>query len=501
MTAYESLCHLAQEIALLASTSSILGWDQETYMPSRALDHRARQLSYLSAKSHALATGKPFRKALERALKDGETRGSRNAANLREWEYELERASRIPTALVAEESNITTHARHAWVEARKNSDFGLFARHLERILKIARRKATLWGYADEPYDALLVGYERGARTRSIARLFNQLQQSLAPIAKNAVIKSRHVPKNLLKGKYPIAKQQQLNAEIAESIGFDFQAGRIDTTTHPFCTTLGPQDVRLTTRYDQTDFTSSLFGVLHEAGHGLYEQGLPAAEFGCPSGTAVSLGIHESQSRLWENHVGRSEAFWKRWLPRAAELFPNLRKLSLEDFLAAIHRAEFSFIRFEADEATYDMHILLRFNIERQLLNGTLSVSQIPEAWNDQFEALFGLRPPDDAHGCLQDIHWSLGGLGYFATYTLGNLNAAQLFAQASQDRKIHSSLNSANYGPLLAWLRSHVHSRGSTLLPNELMKKATGQGTDAAAYLDHLSKRFNSSTGNRRASK
>jgi carboxypeptidase Taq len=499
MTAYESLRNLTQEIALIASTSSILGWDQETYMPSKALEHRARQLSYLSAKSHALATGKSFRTALERAAKDGATRGSRNAANLREWEYELDRASRIPTSLVAEESNITTHARHAWVEARKKSDFGLFAGHLEKILKIARRKAALWGYQDEPYDALLVGYERGARTRSIARLFEQLQPNLAAIAKNAVEKSRRSPKNLLKGKYPIAKQQQLNSEIAESIGFDFAAGRIDTTTHPFCTTLGPHDVRLTTRYDETDFTSSLFGVLHEAGHGLYEQGLTADEFGCPSGTAVSLGIHESQSRLWENHVGRSESFWRRWLPRATELFPNLRKLSLQDFLAAIHRAEFSFIRVEADEATYDLHILLRFNIERQLLNGSLSVSQIPEAWNDQFEALFGLRPPDDAHGCLQDIHWSLGGLGYFATYTLGNLNAAQLYAKANQDRKVHSSSNSAKYGPLLDWLRANVHSRGSTLLPNELIKKATGQGTNAAAYLDHLTKRFNPSKRSHKA--
>ena len=490
MNAYEKLCKLAQEIALLGSTASTLGWDQETYMPSKALDHRAQQLAYLSAKSHALATGTAFRRSLKLAIKEGAARGSRKAANLREWEYEMERASRIPTSLVAEESNTTAHARHAWMEARKKSDFSLFSKHLEKILTIAKRKAELWGYEDEPYDALLVGYERGARTRSIARLFDELQPRIAAIAKAAVDKSRAIPKKLLKGKYPIAKQQQLNREIAESIGFDFDAGRIDTTTHPFCTTLGPMDVRLTTRYDEADFTSSLFGVLHEAGHGLYEQGLPAAEFGCPSGTAVSLGIHESQSRLWENHVGRSEAFWRKWLPRAAELFPHLRKLPLGDFMAAIHRAQFSFIRVEADEATYDLHILLRFNLERRLLNGSLRVSEIPQAWNDQFELLFGIRPPDDAHGCLQDIHWSMGGLGYFATYTLGNLNAAQLYAHASRDRKIHSALASANYAPLLSWLRSNVHSHGSTLLPNHLVLKATGQATHSGAYLDHLKKRF-----------
>ena len=490
MTAYENLCKLAHEIALLGSTASTLGWDQETYMPAKALDHRAQQLAYLSAKSHALATGKTFRKTLDQALKEGAARGSKRAANLREWAYEIERASRIPTSLVAEESNITAHARNVWVEARKKSDFSMFSSHLGKILSIARRKAELWGYQDEPYDALLVGYERGARTRSIANLFAELQPRITAIAKSAVDKSRAIPSTLLRGKYPIAKQQQLNREIAESIGFDFDAGRIDTTTHPFCTTLGPMDVRLTTRYDEADFTSSLFGVLHEAGHGLYEQGLPAPEFGRPAGTAVSLGIHESQSRLWENHVGRCEAFWKRWLPRAMELFPSLRKLRFGDFMAAIHRAEFSFIRVEADEATYDLHILLRFHIERRLLAGELEVAGIPKAWNDQFEHLFGVRPPDDAHGCLQDIHWSMGGLGYFATYTLGNLNAAQLYAHANRDRKIHSASASANYTPLLEWLRTHVHSHGSALLPSKLIAKATGRPTDSAAYLAHLQERF-----------
>jgi carboxypeptidase Taq len=490
MTAYENLCQLAHEIALLGSTASTLGWDQETYMPAKALDHRAEQLAYLSAKSHALATGKAFRKTLDLALKEGAARGSQKAANLREWAYEIERASRIPTLLVAEESNITAHARNVWVEARKKSDFSIFSAYLEKILSIARRKAELWGYQDEPYDALLVGYERGARTRSIAHLFDELQPRVTAIAKSAVDKSRAIPSTLLRGKYPSAKQQQLNREVAASIGYDFEAGRIDTTTHPFCTTLGPMDVRLTTRYDEADFTSSLFGVLHEAGHGLYEQGLPAHEFGRPAGTSVSLGIHESQSRLWENHVGRSQAFWEKWLPRASELFPSLRKLSIGDFMAAIHRAQFSFIRVEADEATYDLHILLRFHIERRLLAGSLEVRQIPHAWNDQFEHLFGVRPPDDARGCLQDIHWSMGGLGYFATYTLGNLNAAQLYAHANRDRKIRSASASANYAPLLAWLRTHIHSHGSALLPNKLIARATGRTTDSTAYLSHLRERF-----------
>ena len=490
MTSYEDLCSLAREISLIHSTASVLGWDQETYMPPKSLDHRARQVAYLSAKAHALATSESFRSLLEKAECEATAAGPSQAANLREWRYELERAVRIPTALVAEESEVTSHAKHAWVEARKRSNFNLFAPHLTRVLEIARRKAALWGFKDEPYDALLMGYERGATTSAVATLFAELKPQLATIAKKAVERSAGIPKDLLQGHYPLEKQQQLNREIAESLGFDFDAGRIDTTAHPFCTTLGPGDVRLTTRYDTADFTSSLFGVLHEAGHGLYELGLPPADFGLPSGTAVSLGIHESQSRLWENHVGRSESFWQKWLPRAAELFPNLQKIAPSDFLKSIHRSEFSFVRVESDEATYDLHILLRFELERRLLNGSLEVTDVPKAWNEAFEGLFGLMPPDDAQGCLQDIHWSMGGLGYFATYTLGNLNAAQLFQEAVSRPEIASGVNRAEYGPLLEWLRQHIHAKGSEQHPAELMRSATGRPTEPAPYLRHLRSRF-----------
>jgi len=490
MTAYKELCTLAREISLIQSTASVLGWDQETYMPPKSLDHRARQIAYLSANAHALATSDRFRSLLESALSEAAAANSAHAANLREWAYETERAVRLPTALVAEESEVTSHAKHAWVEARKRSDFALFAPHLTRVLEIARRKAALWGFQNEPYDALLIGYERGTTTSAVAALFAELKPQLSSIAKTAVARSAGIPKELLRANYPLEKQQQLNREIAASLGFDFEAGRIDTTAHPFCTTLGPGDVRLTTRYDTEDFTSSLFGVLHEAGHGLYEQGLEPADFGMPSGTAVSLGIHESQSRLWENHVGRSQSFWEKWLPRAAELFPNLQHIAPSDFLRSIHRSEFSFIRIESDEATYDLHILLRFELERRLLNGSLEVAGVPAAWKQSFEELFGLTPPDDAHGCLQDIHWSMGGLGYFATYTLGNLNAAQLFHKALERPEIASSVNKAEYGPLLAWLRKHVHAQGSIQHPADLMRSATGRPTEPAPYLLHLRNRF-----------
>ena len=489
-SAYDRLRNAAREIALLNSTASVLGWDQETYMPDGALDYRAGQIAWLSARAHGQFTSTAFRRLLDAAGKEEGRSVPRRRANVREWRLELERAARIPTALVAEESEAATRAKQAWAEARKRSDFSLFAPHLEAILRIARKKAALWGYPDEPYDALLAGYERGTRTREVAALFEGLRPRLTRLARKAVERSRSVPATLLRGRYPVDRQQQLNREVAESVGFDFNRGRIDTTAHPFCTTLGPGDVRLTTRYDPSDFTSSLFGVLHEAGHGMYEQGLPPDEFGAPAGSAVSLGIHESQSRLWENHVGRSEAFWSRWLPRACELFPNLRRVVPADFLRAVNRAAFSFIRVEADEATYDLHILLRFDLERRLLTGELDVAGIPAAWNEGFEALFGMTPPDAARGCLQDIHWSMGGLGYFPTYTLGNLNAGQLFRTAMKERVVAAGFQKADYQPLLAWLRKEVHAKGATITPRELVRQATGRLPDPADYLAHLGRRF-----------
>lgn len=490
MNAYNQLCALAREISLITSTGAALSWDQETYMPERGLDHRARQLAYLSGRAHKLATGKRYRNTLERAEKEAKSSDSKQAANLRIMRQELERAIRIPTKLVEEETAATTHAKAAWVEAREKSEFALFAPHLQKLLGMARRKADLWGYADEPYDALLSGYERGARTREIAELFAKLKPELVLIAREAVERGRSVPERISQGKYPVAKQQQLNREIAASIGFEFRAGRIDTTAHPFCTALGTGDVRLTTRYDEKNFASSLFGVMHEAGHGLYEQGLPEEDYGLPSGTAVSLGIHESQSRLWENHVGRSRAFWKKWLPRAAHFFPDLHKVSLEKFLAWVNRAAFSFIRVESDEATYDLHILLRFDIERRMVRGDLKVADVPAVWNDEFKSLFEITPPDDRRGCLQDIHWSMGSFGYFATYTLGNVNAAQLFAKAMKLKRISTAGQKAEFAPLLTWLRENVHSLGSTLTPGELIRRATGSGMQPQWHLRHLKNRF-----------
>lgn len=487
--AYSELTSRHREITILHSASALLDWDQETNLTEKAFSFRAEQLAYLSGKAHELSTSEAYSIALSKA-EDAGSNSATQEANLREWRHSFERSTRLSQELVERDSKASSLAKAAWMEAREKSDFSLFAPHLQTLLDLAKEKAELWGYEDEAYDALVECYERGATTKDIVRIFEPFEPQIISLASEATSKSKARQARKLTGTFPVEAQKTLNREVAESIGFDFEAGRIDTTTHPFCTTLGPQDVRLTTRYYEHDFTASLFGVLHEAGHGLYEQGLPENDYGLPSGSAVSLGIHESQSLLWEAHVGRSQAFWKHWFPRAQELFPQLADWSVEEFLISINQANYSPIRVDADEATYDLHILLRFNIERMLMNGETSVKDIPSVWNELFEKSFNTKPKNDSEGCLQDIHWAMGGLGYFPTYTLGNLNASQLFHTATKDEAIRNSFDNGSYKPLLEWMRTNIHSKGSTLFPQDLMLQATGERTNANHHLEHLRKRF-----------
>jgi carboxypeptidase Taq len=385
----------------------------------------------------------------------------------------------------------TSQGMHAWAAARKASDFAAFQPVLEKLVGLCQEKADCLGWTTCRYDALMDLYEPGARSAEIAALFAQLGPEVAALIGPAAEKARSQPEDLLAGHYPIAAQQAFNREVAEAVGFDFAAGRIDTTTHPFCTGLGPGDTRLTTRYDEGEFFSSLSGVLHEAGHGLYDQGLCAAEWGMPAGDAVSLGIHESQSRLWENHIGGSTAFWEHWYPRACYHFPELKRFRPEQLAAAARRVSPSFIRVDADEVTYDQHIILRFELERALINGDLAVREVPEAWNARFKELLGLTVPDDARGCLQDIHWSMGSLGYFCTYTLGNLNASQLMAAARRAMpSLDGELAAGRYQNLLRWLRTNIHEAGRRFEPQELMVRTTGEPTRSGHHLDYLKAKF-----------
>jgi carboxypeptidase Taq len=487
-SAYPSLLKRTRELALLGSTSSILHWDQETYMPEKANAWRAEQLSHLAGWSHRLWTTEEVGGWIAACEAEGLASGSDAAVNVREWRRSYDRATKLPSALVEECSKTEALAHQAWVEARSKNDFPLFEPLLTKLIALSRQKADLWGFSESRYDALLDAYEPGAKASSIHALFEELAPRLSRLVAEGVAAQEARPAPALpRGPYPIAAQQALNREVAAALGFDFEAGRIDTTAHPFCTGLGPRDCRLTTRYDENDFTSSLYGIMHETGHGLYDQGLPEEHYGTPRGDAVSLGIHESQSRLWENHVGRSRAFWEHWFPRAVVHFPHLSASSPEALWRHVNRIERSFIRVEADEVTYDLHIILRFRIERRLIEGDLEVRDVPAYWNESFEKLFGLKVPDHARGCLQDIHWSMGGFGYFPTYTLGNLNAAQLMRTAEREVSgLSADLAAGRYAGLLAWLRKQIHSQGMRLRPLELMREATGRNVTPEAHLAHL---------------
>lgn len=491
-SAYNELCRLSRELHLLANTSSLAAWDQETCLPPAGVAFRAKQLAYLSGKHHALFTDPRVGEWIAACEATGGSPASRSALNVREWRYHYDRASKLPQQLVEEFEETKALAHAAWAEAREKSEFGLFQPHLEKIVKLRLEMAQAWGYEQHPYDALLEEYERGVRTEELEKLFDNLQPDLVSLVAEATEGRPRVAPDYLAGKYPLSRQRAFNRLVAEGIGFDFQAGRIDTAVHPFCTTLGPRDVRLTTRYNRKNFTSSLYGVLHEAGHGMYEQGLPSDEDQAhlPLSRAISLGIHESQSRLWENHVGRSKAFWKRWLPVAADHFPHLQGLKLAKVALAVNQAKKSFIRVEADEVTYDLHIILRFRLEKALIDGSLSVREIPAHWNALVKQLFGLKVKKDRDGCLQDVHWSFGLIGYFPTYSLGNINAAQLFHHARRDASVAEELDKGRCEALLVWLREKIHRHGSRYLPNELMKRATGELPQAHHLLHHLRERY-----------
>ncbi len=496
MNAYDSLLQRSHEIAAYNSAASLLSWDQETYMPPKAGAYRAEQLSRLAGLTHRLGTAPEvgdWIKACEDSLPpcaDAEEAALR-AANVREWRRDYDRATKLPARLVEEFARTSSLARDTWAKARRDSDFASFAPWLEKILALTREQAECWGYTTCRYDALLESYEPGARAADLAPVFADLQEQLTPMLPAFEKISGAVDPARIEGDYSVAAQRALNQEIAAAIGFDFEAGRIDTTVHPFCTEMGPHDCRLTTRYDTKDFTSSLSGTMHEAGHGLYTQGLDPAHFGTPAGTYVSLGIHESQSRLWENQVGRSRPFWAHWYPRVKEIFPSLAALPPDEFLLLINRVKSSYIRVEADEATYNLHIILRFELEQKLVSGELAVNDLPAAWNARFEKIFQLPVPDDRRGCLQDVHWSMGLIGYFPTYTLGNLNAAQLCAAAlRQDPQIGAEIDAGKYGKLLGWMRANVHRHGRRYSPSELMQRATGETTRATYFLSYLKGKY-----------
>jgi carboxypeptidase Taq len=491
--AYLDLMGRAKAHAVLNSCSAVLGWDQQTYMPKAGAAFRGEQLALLAKLAHEQATEPIIGEHLAMVANSDVVNDPIAAANIRELKHSYERATKIPARLVEELARVTAHAHEVWADARATNSFATFQPSLEQVVKLKREEAAAVGYADHPYDALLDEYEPGATASQIRTLFADLSRSLVPFIQKLMASPKKPNRSILEREFPLDRQKLFAESAAAAIGFNFAAGRLDTTTHPFCSGFGPGDCRITTRYNLKFFNEAFFGVLHEAGHGLYEQNLPAERFGEPSAQFCSLGIHESQSRLWENLVGRSRPFWTHFYPRLQQMFPHMHEVSLDDFFFAINEVKPSFIRVEADEATYNLHIILRFEIELALMSGELPVSELPSAWNAKFTQMFNLTPPTDREGCLQDIHWSFGGIGYFPTYTLGNLYAAQLLAAAKRELAgFDDAMMRGDFAPLRNWLVTQIHKPARVQRASDLCARVTGSSVSIESFMQNLQEKFSS---------
>ena len=487
------------EITDLAHAANVLEWDQEVYMPPGGAEARARQVATLRRVAHERLTDD----AVGALLDDAEPAGDLDEALVRVARRDRARAVRLPARLVAEQAEASGRAKGAWRAAREADDYALFAPHLRRLLDLAVEEADLIrplladerggapAPADARYDALLDAYEPGASTAEVAAVFDALRRELVPLA--AEIADRPAPDDsFLRATYPEAEQWAFGVETAEAFGYRLDHGRLDRSAHPFTTTFGIADVRVTTRVDERFFPTAFFGTVHEVGHALYEQGVAAELERTPLADGASLGLHESQSRLWENLVARSPAFWDGAYPGLQARFPDaLGGVDRGAFVRAVNRVEPSLVRVEADELTYHLHVLLRFETERALVAGDLDPADLPEAWNEGMRELLGVAPPSDADGCLQDIHWALGAFGYFPTYTLGTLMSVQLWDAAARDLgDLDADVRAGRFEALLGWLRERVHRWGRALPAGEVLHRATGADLDARPWLDYARRKY-----------
>jgi carboxypeptidase Taq len=485
------------EIAHLHSAAALLSWDQETYMPRGGAATRAETLAALQGTAHDRFISSTTEDLLARwidletgAMFDPEPQPAARAL-LREVFRDYRRAKRLPTAFVSLLEKTCALAQEAWLEARDARQFSRFLPFLEQVVTLKREEAALLGYSDTPYDALLDVFEPGMTTARVATLLTDLKARLSPLLRRVEGASVRI-EALPPGPYDLARQIRFGRLVLDAMGYDFHRGRLDQSAHPFTTGFHPTDVRVTTRVAADDLTTCVFSCLHEGGHGLYDQGLDPAHWGTPLGEPVSLGMHESQSRLWENCVGRSPEFWRHFFPLLKETFPDaLSAVSLDAFHSAINVVRPSLIRTEADELTYNFHIIVRFELELALIAGTLLPRDLPEAWNAAMRATLGVSPTHDSEGVLQDIHWAHGAFGYFPTYTLGNLYAAQFWQQAQRDiADLPTLIESGRLEPLGGWLRDRIHRWGRMYSSEELLVRVTGERLNSDHFVNYLEDKY-----------
>ncbi|MEK7142234.1 MAG: carboxypeptidase M32 [Patescibacteria group bacterium] len=490
----EKLKERLTEIAYIASSVAVLNWDMETNMPPQGADARARSISHLSAVVHdkfVKINEDGLLTDLKRQVDEG-VLSKNDTVIIRETWRSYERERKLPETFVKELSETVSRAQVVWASAREKSDFKLFLPWLEKIIKLKKQEAELIGFKNSPYDVSLDYHEPAMTAEKTSEVLNELKIFLIPFVakiKNSKIK---INPEILKGNFPTEKQTVFNKKVAQKIGFDFQSGRMDQSVHPFSTSFHPSDSRITTRYEKIDVLSSIGTTIHEVGHALYEQGLPARYFGTPLAESVSYGIHESQSRLWENMIGKSFAFWQYFYPQLKKDFPTpFKNLSLKEFYKTINCVRPSLIRVEADEVTYNLHIIMRFEIERDLIENKINAKDLPEIWNQKMKEYLGIKASNDKVGVLQDVHWSMGGVGYFPTYSLGNLYSAQFYNKMSKDiGNIDDQVGQGNFGEIINWLGKNIHSLGKTYTASNLVKKVTGEELNSKYFSDYLEKKY-----------
>lgn len=488
---------LDREALRLGEAAETLRWDQETYMPEDAIDARSEQVAILESLAHERNTDEEVGKLLAELGSNDETPLGdeslpwEDRAFLRAKQRAYTMSTKLPPELVRRFAEVTSRAQAAWVKAKADNDFGSFQPHLEELVRLNKEKAERYGYEEHIYDALLDQFEPFMKTREVERVFDGLRDSLVDLVRR-ISEAPQVDDVFLHHSYPAERQELLGNEFLNALGYEFNRGRLDVSAHPFTTTLGPNDVRITTRYHEDLFASAVFSTIHEAGHALYELGVDSKYHNTLLATGTSLGIHESQSRLWENMVGRSREFWSYWFPRVKELFPEqLSGVEKEQFYRAINRVEPSLIRIEADEVTYSLHVILRFQLEVKLMTGELEVKDLPEAWNITMEELLGITPPSDAKGVLQDVHWSMGAIGYFPTYALGNLYGAQFLETMLQEiPDAYDKVAAGEFAPILSWLREKIHCHGAAKTPKELITEVTGEELDPGYFVRYLESKY-----------
>jgi carboxypeptidase Taq len=482
----QNLFDVFRQIKDLEVASAVLQWDQETMMPNGGQSGRGQVLSTLTGLKHDLLTSARFGDAIDACAEAAEDCDA-VAAQVREAKRRRDHAVRVPSELAQQLAQAESNGLVAWQRARKADDFKLFRDELKLLIDLVKQKADALTDDGDPYDSLLDLFDPGCSSSELTPMFAELRAELAPLVQAVADCGKVVDETPAQGDFPWQQQLAFGQLVATQMGFDFEHGRLDLAAHPFCTSFYASDVRLTWRYDENDIRPALFGIMHEAGHGLYEQGLPPHMQGTPAGDAVGMGVHESQSRMWENLVGRSKEFWQWAMPKFVEHFPGKDGLAIEQLYPALHKVKPTLIRVEADEATYNLHIAARYEIEKAIIAGQVEVDELPELWNQTYLELLGIRPESDANGILQDIHWSMGAFGYFPSYTLGNLINSQLFEAAKRDiPNMNDQFANGEFQPLLQWLRENVHAHGSRFQSSELVKLATGEPMSSSAFLSYI---------------